>query len=234
MKEIAVFLAFVFLGIPVMSQTSKPSPDSRTPASLVEPFFDISYDPTKVHYEPVSPSFVSVCHHTFQHEFVYAYLKSGDAEYFVISGYSTDQDGDSLGYVTMIKGGNCDSADLKGTFLGIPPKGGYSNSNTGEGIPGEGAPDVRDPGESGAMGNSHYVLRSAHEETILRGLLEDNFQRGIRAFGGEIQYKRLICSAKMMKQFSDFADVITEEELKSFCSRNPSVSDSADVNTKGK
>jgi len=234
MKEIVFFLAFVSLGIPVICQMSKPSPKPKAPALVVEPFFDIPYDPSKVHYEPVPQSFVNVCHHTFQHEFVYAYLKSGAAEYFVISGYSADQDGDSLGYVAMIKGGNCDSADLKNAFVGVPPQGGYSNSSTGEEIPGKGAPEVPDPGESGAMGNSHYVLRSPHEEAILRGLLEDNFQRGIRAFGGEIQYKSLICTPKIMKAFSDFADVVTEQELKSFCSRNPSVSGSGDDNTKGK
>ena len=234
MKMAALLLAFLPLAIPSHSQDQRHSLKSKTPALLTEPFFDISYDPSKIHYEPVPQSFVSVCHHTFQHEFVYAYLKSGDAEYFVISGYSSDQDGDSLGYVAMVRGSSCDSADLKNTFLGVPPQDGYSNRGTDERIPGEHAPAVRDPGQSGAMGNSHYVLRSPHEEAILRGLLEDNFQRGIRAFGGELQYKSLICTAKMMKGFSDYADVITEQELKSFCSRGPSVIGSADDNRKGK
>jgi hypothetical protein len=234
MKKAVLLLPFLSLAILSHSQEQRHSLKSKTPAVLTDPFFDIPYNPSKIHYDPVPQSFVSVCHHTFQHEFVYAYLKSGDAEYFVISGYSSDQDGDSLGYVAIVRGSRCDSADLKNTFVGVPPQGGYSNPGTDERIPGEHAQDVRDPGESGAMGNSHYVLRSRHDEAILRGLLEDNFRRGIRAFGGEVQYKSLICTTKMMKGFSDYADVITEQELKSFCSRSPSVVGSADDNRKGK
>jgi hypothetical protein len=134
----------------------------------------------------------------------------------------------------MVRGARCESADLENTFVGVPPQNGYSNSRIDEGIPGKGAPDVRDPGESGAMGNYHYVLRSPHEEAILRGLLDDNFQRGIRPFGGEIQYKSLICTSKMMENFSDYSGVITEQQLKSFCAKSPSVLDSSEGRLKGK
>jgi hypothetical protein len=121
----------------------------------------------------------------------------------------------------MIHGNHCDSADLKNTYVGVPPPNGCADTKNEEGLPGKNEPDVRDPGESGAMGNYHYILRSSHEEKILRGLLQDNFQRGVRAFGGEIQYKQIICTAKMMIDFSGYADVITEQELKSFCSHSP-------------
>ncbi len=122
MKKAVLLLALLSLAILSQSQEHRHSLKSKTPAVLTEPFFDIPYDPSKVHYDPVSQSFVSVCHHTFQHEFVYAYLRSGDAEYFVISGYSADQDGDSLGYVALVRGSSCNSADLKNTFVGVPPQ----------------------------------------------------------------------------------------------------------------
>jgi hypothetical protein len=234
MRKFVILLPVLCLSILANGQTSKHTVEAKTPAFLSEPFFDIAYNPSKVHYDPVPLAFVKVCKHTYQHEYVYAYLKSGDAEYFVISGYSSDQDGDSLGYVAMIRANHCDSADLTNTYVGIPPQNGYNDTKNEEGIPGKNAPSVRDPGEFGAMGNYHYILRSSHEEEILRGLLQDNFKRGVRAFGGEIQYKQIICTSKMMKDFSGYADMITEQELKSFCSQSPSILDAAEGKLKGK
>ena len=223
MKEYAILLPVLCFSLLAGSQTSKHTLEAKAPSLLSEPFFDIPYNPSKVHYDPVPPSFVKACKRNYQHEYVFAYLKSGDVEYFVISGYSSDQDGDSLGYVAMIRGNYCDSADLANTYVGVPPPNGYTDTKNEEGLPGKNAPSVRDPGEFGAMGNFHYVLRSSHEEKILRGLLQDNFKRGVRAFGGEIQYKQIVCTPKMIKDFSGYADAITEQELKSLCSRSPSL-----------
>ncbi len=219
MKKYVILLPVFCLSLLANGQTSKHTVEAKAPALLSEPFFGIPYNPFKVHYDPVPLSFVKACKHTYQHEYVYAYLKSGDAEYFVISGYSSDQDSDSLGYVAMIRGNHCDSADLKNTYVGVPPTNGYADTKNEEGLPGKNAPDVRDPGESGSQGNYHYILRSKHEEFILRSLVRDALQRGVRAFGSEDRFRKMVCTPEKIKGFSGFSDIIEAEELKSFCSK---------------
>lgn len=193
--------------------------NQHLPKVLDEPLFGIGYDPLVVHYEPVPVSFLHVCRDGYEHEYVYAHIKSGYSDYYIISGYSSDQDSDSLGYIALITENHCATYDLSNAYSGVPPENGYKETGIIERIPGKGAPDVRDPGESGAQGNYHYILRSAHEEFILRSLVKDALQRGIRAFGSEDRFRKMVCTPEKVKGFSGFSDIIEADELKLFCSK---------------
>lgn len=213
------FLIFFGIGLSPYTQAQTHIKKEHLPKTLEEPLFDIAYDPSVVRYTPVPESILHSCRNGYEHEFVYAHLKSGNSDYYIISGYSSDQDGDSLGYVALINEKSCDTYDLGYAYSGIPPENGYKDSGNVERIPGEDAPNVRNPGESGAQGNYHYILRSAHEEFILRGLVQDALQRGIRAFGSEDRFRRKVCTSEKIKGLSYFSNIIEEEELKAFCSK---------------
>jgi hypothetical protein len=219
MRKLPFFLLCASVGFISYNQAQTHVHKQPLPKFLDEPLFGIGYDPSVVHYAPVPASFLHICHDGYEHEFVYAHIKSGNSDYYIISGYSSDQDSDSLGYIALINENRCDTYDLKNAYSGIPPENGYKETGIIERIPGKNAPDVRDPGESGAQGNYHYILRSAHEEFILRSLIRDALQRGVQAFGSEDRFRKMVCTPEKIKGFSGFSDIIEEEELKSFCSK---------------
>jgi hypothetical protein len=216
------------LGLNVYVQAQVHVKNGHLPKVLEDPLFGIGYDPLVVHYDSVSASFLKVCPAVFEHEFVYAHIKSGKSDYYIISGYSSDQDGDSFGHIALVNGNRCDTYDSKNAFSGVPPENGYKENEIIERIPGKDASWVRDPGESGVQGNFHYILRSAHEEAIIRALVQDGFLRGIRAYGSADKFRKLACSPEQIKALSYFPNVVEEQELKSICSK-----DSAEISLPG-
>jgi hypothetical protein len=219
MRKALFFLLCASIGLNSYCQVKAHLTKEHLPKVLDEPLFDISYDPLVVHYQPVPSNLQHICRNGYEHEFVYAHIKSGNSDYYIISGYSSDQDGDSLGYIALVGESRCDTSDLGNAYSGIPPENGYKETSIVERVPGKNAPDIRNPGESGLQGNYHYVLRSAHEEFVLRSLVKDALQRGIQAFGSEDRFRRLVCSPEKVKGLSYYPNIIEEEELKSFCSR---------------
>jgi len=67
------------------------------------------------------------------------------------------------------------------------------------------------------MESCHYVLRSASEVAILRGLISDAFLQAVKAYGGRAQFKEHACYPPPTP--GDFNSPIVEQELQKFCSR---------------
>jgi hypothetical protein len=59
-------------------------------SQLIDPFFLIDYDPNKVHFDPMPKTISNRCrdmHDHYVRAWVYAHLKTADAEYFIVDGY---------------------------------------------------------------------------------------------------------------------------------------------------
>jgi hypothetical protein len=206
--------------ISLFPQTAQKA-ENRVPKVLTEPVFGITYDPSKVHFEIVPPPVRYLCSVTFDHEYVHAHVKSGKTDYYVISGYSLNQDGDSFGYIAMVVGKHCETYDMQSAFLGEPPAQAYGITSTIEQIPGKGAEYVRDFGVSGIMGNYHYIFRSEHEESLVHLLIRDSLDRSSRAFGGRQKYQSKVCTADQLGIWSESSERASRDELQKFCSDSP-------------
>jgi hypothetical protein len=101
------------------------------------------------------------------------------------------------------------------TRSGVPPAGGYQNTKLTEGLPGMNAPEVCEDRPRYPL--CRYVLRSAAEEALLRGLVQDGIERAVRAFGRD-QFKKKACSSETFSEQSDYP--IVQMELRRFCA-NP-------------
>jgi hypothetical protein len=71
--------------------------------------------------------------------------------------------------------------------------------------------------EQVAAGPCHYILRSAEEEAILRGLVRDGLARGVRAWGGPDRFKAEACQPSLLH--GNMFKPIVYDELKKFCGR---------------
>ncbi len=182
---------------------------------LDEPMFGVSYDYTKVHYEPMPASMQHLCPDYRKGTFwTYAHVKRESVDYFVVMGVRPGQDGDSFGAAAAVEGSDCTEEDSKGMMSGFVPKGGYGSERTETSLPGLGAPDVCDQ-----MGNCHYVLRSAEEEGLLRALVRDGLARAVRAWGGADRFKKEACKPSILGGNSDTP--VVQEELTKFCNARP-------------
>ncbi len=189
---------------------------SKKPMSeLVEnPVLGIAYDPLVVHYEMVSYEFRKICpKHNYKPQAIYAHVRSGSADYYVTALIDPRVDDDAAIAIILVNNGTCVDGDSQWAYSGIPPKDGYLETGTVEQIPGQNAPEIADN-----PGDFHYVLRSAHEEWILRSLDKDALQRGIRAYGNESLFRKAFCDHES-KYKRTYPYVIDEQEFGAFCSK---------------
>jgi len=176
--------------------------------------FGISYDYTKVHYEPMPVSVRHICPSYEKGTFwTYAHVKRGSVDYFVVMGIRPGQDGDSFGAAVAVEGTDCEQEDSLRMLSGFVPQGGYGQGQKEIALPGLDASEVCDQGEC------HYVFRSAAEEGLLRDLVRDALTRGAKAWGDAERFKSEVCKPSV--QEANKRTPIVLEELKEFCGVHP-------------
>jgi len=159
---------------------------------MFDPFFAISYEPERVHFESAPAAITESCHDLRGRKlWVYAEWSSGDTKYFIVSGYivnhpdgpgqgsiSPDEDGVSV----ALHGSKCTTDDAAWTMSGVVDAAGKSKlpETTSEELPGHGAPRLCDK-----YGTCHYAVRSRQAEAVLEGLASDALERFGKAFGGK-------------------------------------------------
>lgn len=158
---------------------------------VTEPIFGITYDYTKIHYDSIPPRVRKTCAGYEDGSFwTFAHFQKDRKDFYVVLGVQRGQNGDSLGSVNEIDGTRCQAEDSTWMLSGVIPAVAYSNDRTYVQLPGLNAKRVCD---QGPLGSCHYVLRSDTEEKIIRGLVSDAIRRGIKAWGGEAQFKKAAC-----------------------------------------
>jgi len=182
---------------------------------LDDPMFGISYQTDKVKYEPMPVRIRQLCSEFKRGEFwTFAQFRSGTREYFIVMGVRPGQDGDSLGAALQIDGSKCQEEDSTWMLSGTPPESGYSHPTTAAQLPGLGAPKVC---PHGPAGDCFYLLRSATEEAILRGLVKDGIERAINAYGSQAPFGKKACTPSQLAG-SESTPVVLQE-LKKFCGK---------------
>jgi len=182
---------------------------------LDDPIIGVSYDYTKVHYDPMPVSVRQICRDYDKGTFwTYAHAKRESEDYYVVMGVRPGQTGDSFGAAVVVVGSDCADQDSLWMLSGIVPAGGYSPKAEYVGLPGLDAKEVCDQ-----MANCHYVLRSAAEEAILRDLVRDGISRAVKAWGGADRFKKEACKPSVLTGHSDTP--IVQDELTKFCIGRP-------------
>jgi hypothetical protein len=190
-----------------------------------DPVFGLRFDPETAKYDGVAAKLKSQCKFFQGKEsrtWIFAHAKSRDSDYYVVKGWSPCKEGcgDNFGSALWVHGAQCQWDESNWTLSGVPSKDAYQDSSAAEGLPGM---NVKAPDVCNSQSNSsrcHYTLRSAHEEAILRELVRDAIQRGIRAFGGERYFRMQVCTPQEQPDNSGYP--IMQEELRTFCAKpNP-------------
>jgi hypothetical protein len=187
------------------------------PTRLEDPVFGLSYSYTEVHYEQTPTWIRRVCSDLGRGTYwTFARTKRDSGDYYVVMGVFPEQMGDSLGAALRIRGSSCYGWDSTQMFSGFVPVEGYDSSSVSNKVPAElpgfGAPQICG---SVALGPCHYMLRSAEEEAILRGLAVDALSRGVRAWGGEDRFRKAACGP-LIRQGNSTTPII-QQELSRFC-----------------
>jgi hypothetical protein len=99
---------------------------------MSDPIFGISYDPQKVHFEPVASSIVEHCpelRDRYVGAWVYGRSTAGDTQYLIISGFLKDQDRGSgikdvdFGLAVQVRGTKCAVTHWEYFLRGAAPTG---------------------------------------------------------------------------------------------------------------
>ncbi len=98
-------VAFVGLAVLLLMTAPLSSQKKSQPRVMSEPVFGITYDPEKVHFDYAPSWLASRCHEKGANRkfWLYAYLKDGDTEYFVVSDRVSEESG--IGFV--VRGQKC-------------------------------------------------------------------------------------------------------------------------------
>jgi hypothetical protein len=166
--------------------------------------FGLPYEPAKIHYEQLQVGLSKKCDLGQGSEWIYAKYTRNDAVFYVVMGFSPDQESDSLGNVIRVQGEKCEGDAALNVFGGFVPANGYSPSDATSPVPGRGAPLVPED----KQGNFHYMLRTANEEAVLRGLARDAIGRAEQAWGAKA-FRAKICPYD--KSFDRHAPVLGDE-----------------------
>jgi hypothetical protein len=197
---------------PIISQKRVGTPSVR----FQDPIFGILYTASSVSYEEAPTKIRHLCPSFPQeHLWEFSHVSDGQSDYYIVMGWSHNQDGDSLGTAVWIKGNDCRVSESTWVLSGVPSSNGYANSQRIEGLPGidTSAPKTCD---SDPYATCNYLLKSAHEEEVLRSLVEDALQKAVKAYKSSDSFGQKACTTALIKQNSSFP--IVEQELQRFCS----------------
>jgi hypothetical protein len=193
------------------------SPPTVSPKSrpwMSDPVFGLEFDTARVKYEPTPGDVLTECFGPKSGlEWTFAHVRHGGSEYLVVMVIPGGGEGDVFGSAVSLVGGQCEVEPSNWMISGFVPKDGYSGAG-GPRLPGLGAPPVCDPG---ALGDCHYFLRSAAEETILRALVKDALKRGVRAWGSDAAFRTVACRPNLIA--NHIGHPVLQQELSSFCKR---------------
>jgi hypothetical protein len=177
------------------------------------------YDSLKERYEEFPPDLKRACAHLGReasHFGYFARYASDGAEYYAVLDMSTRPESDAYGYgwIVLIHGSACSEGDLDWALRGMLPSKGYQGIAPTVEMPGLNAPRIGVPPGSG---NVHYVIRSAREEEILRGLIRDAIQRAIKINGGDAIVRKVLCRPQNLSPDPNYP--LVPQELSRYCAR---------------
>jgi hypothetical protein len=213
--RLLLLLCLIFVAMSFGKTSAQVDTASRTHQMVMEePVLGFLFNPSVVKYERIPSRMRDVCPGFCEGRWwVFAHLQTEGADYFIVSGMIPGRTGDIFGSAYWIKGAECRVTESTWLLSGIPPKSGYGEAKSTKDLPGFDAPDTCN---QESLEWCHYVLRSEHDENILRGLTRDAIQRGIKAFGGEAEFKKRACSPSLISDISNTP--IVQQELQKFCS----------------
>jgi hypothetical protein len=208
----AIMTAMALFLLPVAGIAYRHSGPGRA-VWITDPMFGLEFHPSMVKYELMPAKVLRTCGDFLPGRYwIFAHLRKGDTDYFVETGMSPKQEGDIFGGVLAITDSKCQSEDSTWMLSGFVPMNGYPQAAAPVLLPGFGAKSMCG---KGPLGDCHYILRSAAEEAILRGLVRDGLARGIRAWGGVARFKREVCRPRVIE--ANVSQPIVRQELITFC-----------------
>jgi len=194
---------------------------SIIPLRAQDVIFGEAYGSLKAKYDKFPANLKQKCAHVdsaVNHFGYFAHYVSNGSEYYAVLDMSTKPSSDAYGYgsIILIHGPNCSEGDLDWALRGIPPGNGYQSGAALVEMPGLNAPRIGIPPRSG---NMHYILRSAHEEEILRGLIRDSIQRAIKINGGDAPVRKTLCRPENLLADPNYP--LVPQELSAYCDVKP-------------
>jgi hypothetical protein len=217
-RVIVILFCFTFPVIDAPGAGQQKQPTHPRKVILEDPVFGLQYQPSVVRYDKMPTEFKSQCT-DFKDDaniWLYAHFNSRDSEFWIVMTSNPDQDGDSFGTAVRRKQGfDCQLEPSLWALSGVVPKEGYAGADSDDLLPGI---DAKPSKECNSDPNAicTYTLRSAREETILRGLIKDAIQQASKAYGSEQGFKRKVCTPSELTA-NDNTPVV-RAELEKFCS----------------
>jgi hypothetical protein len=191
---------------------------SRKPSQVTDPVFGLSFNPAKVKYEPMAQKIRMRCAAFDSGDYwTFAYLRRGETEFFIVIGTSATQDDDMFGTAISINGSGCEEEESAWALSGFVPGDGYPSNAPDAILPGDKAKEVC--GNS-PFGECHYMLRSATEEAILRGLVQDALSRARSAWKDAGGIRDQVCTPQYLETRS--STPVLKNELEKFCKESKS------------
>jgi hypothetical protein len=187
------------------------------PLQAQVPILGAVYGSLREKYEKVPPDLMPRCAHLGRKVSHFGYCAryaSDGAEYYAVLDMGTRVDSDAYGYgwIILVHGSSCSEGDLDWAMRGMLPSKGYQGVGPTVEMPGLNAPEVGIPPEGGYV---HYVIRSAREEEVLRGLIRDAIQRAIKINGGDAIVRKVLCRPQNVAPDAEYPLVALE--LSRYC-----------------
>lgn len=182
---------------------------------MSDPMFGLQFDPAKVKYEPTPASVLARCFGPKpDFEWTFAHARKDGNEYFVVMVIPGSGEGDVFGSAISLKGTRCEVEPSNWMLSGFVPPRGYSRQREPARLPGLGAVSIC---EGLPVSGCHYVLGSAAEEALLRTLIRDGLERGVRAWGSDTAFRKAVCRPPFLVEQSGYP--VVQQELSRFCKR---------------
>lgn len=187
---------------------------SRKSAEITDPIFGLLFNPATVKYEPMAQKIRTRCAAFGSGNYwTFAYLRQRETEYFIVVGTSATQDGDMFGTAISINDSGCQEEESAWALSGFVPRNGYPAISSAKAmLPGDKAKEVCD---NPPFGECHYMLRSATEEAILRGLIQDALARAQSAWKGVGGIRKQVCNPGYLQMRS--STPVLRNEVERFC-----------------
>jgi hypothetical protein len=190
------------------------SRDGERTKLSTDSLFGIEYDAKVVHYELLPQSVIRKCFRGQElgraindRLGIFAHAHSGSADYYVVD--STLPVYNEYGWVTvlLVIGDACTVSGSDWALSSKPSSAGYADKGVTERIPSPDDPDIQ-------VENSEMpIMRTAHEEGVMRSLARDAIQRGIAAHGSDAAFRKLACTPTM--EIAGYP--VLGEELRTYC-----------------